>query len=97
MLSWQVVTQVSIVVAGLAAGGTVTVPVIRFLKAKLKTTGMATNVLVWVFAVVTTLSVAVAEGSIGPGTVTPTGWGLMLLAMIGQAEVRFRQLKDELG
>ena len=97
MLTWQVVTQVSVVVAGLAAGGTFTVPVIRWIKSRLNTNGMWTNVLVWAFAVLVTLAIYIAEGSLAPGSVSPETWGLLVLAIVGQAEVRYRQIKDELG
>jgi hypothetical protein len=93
---WTIAMQLSVVLAGLAAGGTFVVPTIKRLKALFKTTGWQTNVLVGVFATLFTLAVAVVEGTLAPGTVNPESWGFLVLAIVAQAEVRYRQLQDDL-
>lgn len=94
---WAVASQVSVVLAGLAAGGTFTVPAIRWLKAKLKTNGWQTQLLVVIFATLITLATSVVEGVIAPGTVNPQTWGAMVLAIAFQAEARYNQINSDLN
>jgi hypothetical protein len=93
---WPVIIQLSVVLAGLAAGGTFVVPAIKRLKVLFKTSGWKTNVLVGAFAVLITLAVAVVEGTLSPGTINPESWGMLVIAIVGQAEIRYRQIQDDL-
>lgn len=94
---WEFAMQLSVVLVGLLVGGTFTVPAINWLKMRLGTSGGGTLIIVAIFAAVITLATAVVEGFIAPGTINPQTWGAMLLAIILQANARYRQLKDELN
>lgn len=94
--NWNFVVQLSVILAGLAAGGTFSVTVINYLKSLLKISGGQTLVLVAVFAVLLTVSASVLEGTLAPGTVSPETWGITVLAIIQQATTRYRQIKDDL-
>lgn len=93
---WQFAMQLSVVLVGLLVGGSFTVPVINWIKIRIGTSGGQTMVVVAVFAFVITAATAVVEGFIAPGTINPQTWGAMLLAIILQANARYRQLKDEI-
>lgn len=93
---WNVLMQISIVVVGLVAGGTFVVPSINWLKQKLNLSGERTLWLVGAVATIITVSGAIVDGVLTQSTVTPTTWGAVLLAIILNSQIRYRQLKDDL-
>jgi len=93
---WEFAMQLSVVLVGLLAGGTFTVPAINWLKEKLGTTGGQTLAIVAAFALVITLATAVVEGIVAPGTINSQTWGAVLLSIMFMADVRYRQLKSEI-
>lgn len=93
---FEALMQVSIVLVGLASGGTFVVPTITWLKNRFGTDGGQTLFLVGLFATLLTVATAVVEGQLAPGTVTPQTWGAMLLAIMYQANTRYLQIKRDL-
>ena len=100
---WSILTQISIVISGLAAGGLVTVETINWLKNNLKLpngkpiTGGWTLVLLGLWATLLTVATSIVSEQLAPGLITSNTWGTMLLGIIVQASIRYRQLKDDLG
>lgn len=90
---WAALTQISMILVGLFAGGTFTVPSVNWLKEKLGWEDGLVYALVAGFAVVLTVAANIVEGVIAPGTVTPETWGAMVLAIIVQSSQRYHQLK----
>jgi len=92
---WTIITQIAVLAVGLL-GGVVTVPIIRWLKGTLNTSGGQTLLLVAVLAGLLAAATAVLEGVLTPEKITPENFGYLFLLIFGMAQARYRQIKDEL-
>lgn len=92
---WIIISQVAVLIIGLI-GGAATVPLVRWLKNTLNTSGGQTLALVAVVSGLLAAGTAVVEGLVTPEGITPETFGYVFLLVFGMAQARYRQIKDEL-
>jgi hypothetical protein len=94
-MSWNIMVQIAVVVVALL-GGAATVPVVKWMKNALNTSGWQTIALAAGVALILTMAVAVLDGVIAPGTVTEANFGAVFVTLFVAGQVRYRQLRDEM-
>lgn len=95
-MNWNIILQLAVIVMALL-GGAATVPVIGWLKSRLGTTGGQTIALAVAVTALLTVAAAILDGSIAPGTIGPDNFGVVFVALFVAGQVRYRQLRDQIG
>ena len=92
----EVAYQFSVFLVSVLIGLKLTVPIISYLKKTFKTSGSTTVVLVYLFALITTLALMVTEHFVTPEYFYSGSWGTFLVNIVVLSQIQYQRIIADL-